>query len=147
MHMEKKPGSFTAVFHTSHPRWVRRQCSGSMKFWCGSGTSSGSADQCLELIDPDADPDTSIFITDLQDANKKTNVKKRIFPVYYFLRYLYKIFKDKKMSQNSRNQGFSCYICLMIEGSGCIFLTNRYGSGSPKTRGSGGSGFGSGILS
>jgi hypothetical protein len=30
------------------------------------------------------------------------------------------------MSQSSRNQGFSYYICLMIEGSGSIPLT--YGS-------------------
>jgi hypothetical protein len=47
------------------------QCSGSMTFWCGSG----SADPCLQLMDPDpdSDPDAdpSIFITDLQDANKK----------------------------------------------------------------------------
>jgi hypothetical protein len=42
-----------------------------MTFWCGSG--SGSADPCLLLMDPDpdADPDTSFFIIDLRDANKK----------------------------------------------------------------------------
>jgi hypothetical protein len=27
-------------------------------------------------MDPDADPDPSIFIIDLQDADKKTNLKK-----------------------------------------------------------------------
>jgi hypothetical protein len=27
-------------------------------------------------LDPDADPDPSIFIIDLQDANKKQNLKK-----------------------------------------------------------------------
>jgi hypothetical protein len=38
------------------------------------------------------------------------------------------------MSQNSRNQGFSYYFCLMIEGSGSgsIPLTNGPGSGRPK---------------
>jgi hypothetical protein len=42
------------------------------------------------------------------------------------------------MSQNSINQGFSYYICLMIEGSesragsGSIPLTNGSGSGRPK---------------
>jgi hypothetical protein len=36
------------------------------------------------------------------------------------------------MSQNSRNQGFSYYICLMIEGSGSIPLTNGSGSGRSK---------------
>jgi hypothetical protein len=48
--------------HTS----IRR---GSMTFWWGSG----SAEPCLTQMDPDsdanADPDPSIFIIDLQDAN------------------------------------------------------------------------------
>ncbi len=35
--------------------------------------------------DPDADPDPSIFITDLEDANKKIILKKS-FPVHYFLK-------------------------------------------------------------
>ncbi len=86
------------------------QCCGSMTFWCGSG----SADPCLWLMDPDpdADPDPSIFIIDLQDANKKK-------------------------SQNIRNQGFSYWFCLMIEGSEA---GSRAGSGSgsiPLTNGSG----------
>jgi hypothetical protein len=42
-----------------------KQCSGSMTFWCGSG----SADLCLWIMDPDPDP--AIFVIDLQDANKK----------------------------------------------------------------------------
>ncbi len=37
--------------------------------------------------DPDADPDPSIFIIALQDANKKTNLKKS-FSAYYFLKVL-----------------------------------------------------------
>jgi hypothetical protein len=32
------------------------------------------------------------------------------------------------MSQNSTNQGFSYYFCLMIEGSGSMLLTNGSGS-------------------
>ncbi len=40
-----------------------------------------------------------------------------------------------KRVTNSRNQGFSYYFCMMIEGSGSIPLTN--GSGSPKKCGSG----------
>ncbi len=35
-------------------------------------------------------------------------------------------------SQNSRNQGFSYYFCMMIEGSGSIPLTSRSGSRRPK---------------
>jgi hypothetical protein len=56
----------------NHQRTDRKkQCCGSMTFWCGSG--SGSADPCRWLMDPDpnADPDPSIFIIDLQNANKK----------------------------------------------------------------------------
>ncbi len=60
---------------------THQQCSGSMTFWCGSG----SADPCCSLMDPDsdpdadADPDPSIFIIDLQDANKKRIFIKKSF--------------------------------------------------------------------
>jgi hypothetical protein len=57
------------------------------------------------------------FINDLQDANKKL-IFLKVFLYITFLRYLCILFKNKKvkkMSQNSRNQGFSYYICLMIE--------------------------------
>ncbi len=51
---------------------------------------------------------------------QKTNKKK--FSAYYFLMLHFHHFfqrqKAKKKSQNSRNHGFSCYFCLMIEGSG-----------------------------
>ncbi len=40
--------------------------------------------------------------------------------------------KSHKQSQNSRNQGFSYYFWLMIEGSGSESLTDRSGSGRPK---------------
>ncbi len=44
--------------------------------------------------------------------------------------------KSQKESQNSRNQGFSDYFCMMIKGSGAgsgsIPLTNGSGSGRPK---------------
>jgi hypothetical protein len=107
------------------------QCCGSMIDWYGSG--SGSADPCLYLIDPDP----AIFVIDLQDANKK--LIKKSFPAYYFLKvYLHNFSKIKshKESQKSRNQGFSYYFCMMIEGSGVgsgsIPLTNGSGSGRPK---------------
>jgi hypothetical protein len=38
-------------------------------------------------MDPDADPDPSIFTIDLQDANKKQN-KKKSFSAHYFLKIL-----------------------------------------------------------
>ncbi len=71
------------------------------------------------------------------------------FTVYHFLKI--KIIKKKK-SQNSRNQCFSYFICLMIEGSvsgaesGSVYLTNKSGSRGPKTYESYGFGFGSATL-
>ncbi len=62
------------------------QCSGSMTFWCGSG--SGSADPCLWLMDPDPDADPSIFIIDLRITNLK-----EVFLHSTFWRYFYIIFQ------------------------------------------------------
>ncbi len=61
-------------------------------------------------FDPDADavPDPSIFIIDLQDANKKL-LKKNSFPAYYLLKVLLHNFSKiigQKKSQNSRNSVF-----------------------------------------
>jgi hypothetical protein len=97
-------------------------------------------------MDPNSDP--AIFVIDLQDASKKI-IFNTIFSAYYFLKvhldHFTKI-KSQKESQMSRNQGFSYYYCMLIEGSGSesgsIPLTSGAGpgSGSPKTCGSGGSG-------
>ncbi len=46
-----------------------QQCCGSMKFWYGSGCGSWSADPYLWLTDPEPEP--AIFVSDLQDVNKK----------------------------------------------------------------------------
>jgi hypothetical protein len=59
-----------------------------------------------------ADPDPSIFIIDLQDANKK--IFKKSFSAYYLLKehlHHFSKIKSQKKSQNSRNQGFSYYFC------------------------------------
>ncbi len=45
--------------------------------------------------DPDADPDPAILVIDLQDANKKTNLKK-VFLLITFWRYIYIIFQSQK---------------------------------------------------
>ncbi len=123
-----------------------------MTFWGGSG--SGSSDPCFWLMDPD--PDTAIFVIDLQDASKKL-IFNTIFSAYYFLKvhlHHFSKIKSQKESQNRRNQGFSYYFCLMIEGSGsgAGFGSTVYlwlvdpdpDPGGPKTCGSGGSGSGSG---
>jgi hypothetical protein len=102
-------------------RLIESQCSGSMTFWGGSG----SADPSLWLMDPDP----AIFVIDLQDDSKKL-IFNTIFSAYYFLKvhlHHFSEIKSQKESQNGRNQGFSYYFCMMIEGSG-----SRAGSGRPK---------------
>jgi hypothetical protein len=50
-------------------------------------------------MDPDPDADPSIFIIDLQDANKKSNISHKTVEIKVFL---------------------TTYFCLMIEESGSI---------------------------
>jgi hypothetical protein len=78
-------------------------------------------------MDPDSDPDPAISVIDLQDASKYSFFP-TIFSAYYFLKvhlHHFSKIKSQKESQNSRNQGFSHYFCMMIEGSGS-------GPGRPK---------------
>ncbi len=99
---------------TPHMNRIPHQCCGSMTFWCGSGSGSGSADPCLWLIDPDSDP--AIFVIDLQDTNKKLILKKSfLFNVYLHLFSKIKSQKEVTKQQESR---FFIFFCLMIEGSG-----------------------------
>ncbi len=69
------------------------QCCGSMPFWCGSG----SADPCLWLMDRDP----AIFITDLQDANKKL-IEKKFFCILLFECTCTLFFKDKKSKRSHK---------------------------------------------
>jgi hypothetical protein len=85
-------------------------------------------------MDPDADPDSALFIIDLQDGNKKLMFFKKFFYILLFEGTFTAFFKVKK-SQNSRNQGFFYYFCFILEGSGS---GSRAGSGSiTLTNGSG----------
>ncbi len=82
------------------------------------------------------DPDPSIFVIDLQDASKKL-IFNTIFSAYDFLKqhlHHFSKIKIQKESQNRRNQGFSYYFSMMIEGSGSgsIPLTSGSGSWRPK---------------
>ncbi len=63
-------------------------------------------------------PEPSIFVSHLQDVNKKLFFIK-FFACYFLTVYLHYFSKIKviQKSQNSRNQGFSYYFCLMIERS------------------------------
>jgi hypothetical protein len=82
----------------------------------------------------DPDPD-AIFVIDLQDASKKL-IFNTIFSAYFLKVHLhhtsFQRYKKSKESQNRRNQGFSYYFCMMIEGSGSIPLTSGSGSGRPE---------------
>ncbi len=73
----------------------------------------------LGLMDPA--PECALFVSDLQDANKNNFY---MFFAYYFLKvHLHHSSQKKviKMSQNSRNQGFSCFFCLIMGGSESSF--------------------------
>jgi hypothetical protein len=65
--------------------------------------------------DPDADLDPSIFIIDLQDANKKFIFLKKFSCILLFEGTFTSFFKNKKSKRSLRNQGFSNYIGLMTE--------------------------------
>jgi hypothetical protein len=54
----------------------------------------------LDPDPPDSDPDTAIFMIDLQDDNKKL-IKKKSFSVYYFLKVT-SFFKDKKSKRSHK---------------------------------------------
>ncbi len=97
------------------------QCSGSITFWYGSGSSDP-----YRLL-TDSAPDPALFVSDLKVANRK-------FFAITFWRYICIILHREKVekSQNSRNEGFSQYFCLMMRGSGSVPLTNGSGSGRPK---------------
>ncbi len=69
-------------------------------------------------------------------CQQKTNFLTQFFLLNTFWRYknLFSKIKSQKESENSMNQGFSYYFCMMIEGSGSgsIPLTSGSGSGRPK---------------
>jgi hypothetical protein len=80
---------------------------------------------------------SAIFVIDHQVANKK-QIFVKFFCLLLFEGKFTSFLKEqfKKESQNCRNQDFSYYFCLLIEGSGSgsiryrVPLTNGSGSGS-----------------
>ncbi len=67
-------------------------------------------------------PDPAIFLSVTFKAATKHYFCDNFF-AYYFLKVhyiciIFQRYKVMKKSQNSRNQGFSFYFCLMVEGSG-----------------------------
>jgi hypothetical protein len=65
-------------------------------------------------MDPDADPDSAIFVIDLQDANKKLFFYS--FSAYYFLTahlHNFSKIKSQKKSQTVGIKVFFYYYCLV----------------------------------
>jgi hypothetical protein len=88
--------------------WIRIRIRGSMPLTNGSGFGSGSGSWIRILL----------FWSLTFKMPTKTNLKKKI-PAFECTVHLHRVSKKKfKESQNSRNQGFSYYFCMMIEGSG-----------------------------
>jgi hypothetical protein len=63
--------------------------------------------------DPNADPDPSIFIIDLQDANKK-QIKKKIFlhTVLLFEGTFTSFFKDKKSKRSHKTVEIKVFLTI-----------------------------------
>jgi hypothetical protein len=85
-------------------------------------------------MDSDADPDPSIFIIDLQDANKNKFLKK--FSCILLFEGTFTSFcKDKKSKRRHKTVKIKVFLTsLMIEGYGSIPLTNGSGSGSRRPK-------------
>jgi hypothetical protein len=107
------------------PGWPQqlalKQCSG-----------SGSSDPYLWLMDPDS----ALFFSNLQDDNKKLFFSLSFYANPFLKIHLNPSWRQKVInkSQNNRNQGFSSFFCLLMEGSG---------SGSGSTQINYGCGYGS----
>ncbi len=115
--------------------WIRIWIRGSMPLTNGSG--SGSADPCLWIMDPD--PDSAIFVIDLQDGNKKKIiVVLKFFCLLLFDSTFTSFFKIKSQKEVTKQylgiKGFLTIFAWVIEGSGSwsgsIPLTNGSWSGS-----------------
>ncbi len=124
------------------------QCSGSMTFWCGSG----SADPCLWLMEPGPGSGSCYFRHWPLRCQQKTNLT-QFFLLVTFWRYIYIIFQRWKVKKSRKIVGFKVFLIIFAwsgsssrAGSGSIPLNSGSGSGRQRTRGSGGSGSGFGCL-
>jgi hypothetical protein len=113
--------------------WIQIRIRGSMPLTsgCGSGSESGNGSgSCYFRHKPSKRKQKTYFFKSLS--------------AYYCLKvhlHNFSKIKSQKESQNSRNQGFSYYFCMMTRmtegsgsGSGSIPLTHGSGSGSRKPK-------------
>ncbi len=120
--------------------------------WCAASSASSPWPSSSSSISPSRSvfsnpkssvPDPWYFGVDpcLFKTTAKNWFSKEGFSVYYFLK-VHLLTSFSKKLQNSRNQCFSYYLCLLIEGSGPFLWLMDPDSdpGVPKTCRSGGSG-------
>jgi hypothetical protein len=71
-------------------------------------------------MDPDADPDPAIFVSDLKDASKKLIFLQKFFCLLLFEGTFTSFFKDKKSKRSHKTVGIKVFLLFfwMIEGSG-----------------------------
>jgi hypothetical protein len=62
-------------------------------------------------MNPDSDPDPSIFITDLQDANKKL-IKKKVFLHILFEGTFTSFFKGKKSKRSHKTVEIKVFLTI-----------------------------------
>jgi hypothetical protein len=62
-------------------------------------------------MDPDLDPDPSIFVVNLQDANKKTNFLKSFSAYYFFKVHLYHFSKIKSQKE-VKKKGIKVFLTI-----------------------------------
>jgi hypothetical protein len=62
-------------------------------------------------MDPDPDADPAIFVTDLQDANKKL-IKKKFFCSLLFEGTFTSFFKDKKSKRSINAVGIKVFLTI-----------------------------------
>jgi hypothetical protein len=60
-------------------------------------------------MDPDADPDSSIFIIDLQDANKKV-IKKKFFCIIFLEGTFTSFIKGKKKKRSHKTVEITVFL-------------------------------------
>jgi hypothetical protein len=65
--------------------------------------------------DPDADPDPAIYVIDLQDENKKKQLKKKFFCLLLFEGTFTSFFKDKKSKRSHKTIGLRFFLLFLLD--------------------------------
>ncbi len=131
--------NFTAdqdgIFILVREKVLSMQCCGSLTYWVRIRIR-----ESVPLTNGFGSASGSWYFRQWSSRLQQQKNLSKFFCLLLFDATLTSFFKDKKskkQSQNSRNQGFSCYFCLMIEGSGSgvgsVPRPNGSESGRPKS--------------